>query len=482
MVMTVTAIFACSQNGCAQQTQTNPDEPENSGFQAIDAAGKRDPGTQRAADSGRTLEDWPTFLGPRGDGTSAETGIDPTRWDPVPPLLWSIELGTSYGAPAVVEEKLYQFDRHGDDERLTCYETATGKEIWQWNSRVSYSDSFGYNNGPRCSPVIDDDRVYVYGVAGQLSCVDRNSGKLVWTKDLAREYQFVQNFFGVASTPAVFEELLLVMVGGSPSESQGKTAYQLDQVRSDGTAIVAFNKQTGDEVYRVGDDLASYASLVVRNINGAPTGLAFLRSGLLGFDARSGIEKFTFPWRASKLESVNAALPVTDKGRIFLSECYEIGSVLLKLNENHLEVVWQDEGPWPPRDLSFRAHWSTPVLIDGFLYGCNGRNGPDTDFRCVKFDDGQVQWRDRNRKRGRTSVLVVDGYLIVLGEFGMLQLVKPDPSGFKVVREADLGRMTGPDRRPFLQSPCWAAPVLSRGKLYLRGSNRLACFQLIDLD
>src|SRR5690606_34600015 len=109
-----------------------------------------------------------------------ERGVDESLWQPVPPLLWSIDLGVSYGAPTISAGKLYQFDRYGDAERLTCYAAESGQKLWHWQTEVQYDDRFGYNNGPRCSAVVDGQLAYVYGVTGNLSCIDVDSGQQVW--------------------------------------------------------------------------------------------------------------------------------------------------------------------------------------------------------------------------------------------------------------------------------------------------------------
>ncbi|RMF44749.1 MAG: hypothetical protein D6753_01835 [Planctomycetota bacterium] len=424
----------------------------------------------------RAGEDWPRFRGPRTDGSSRERPLDPQRWDPHPPLLFTLDLGVSYGGPTIARGRLFQFCRYGDQERLTCYDAATGEPMWHRELPVRYDDMYGYNNGPRCSPVVDGDRVYTYGVAGQLTCYRVTDGDVLWTRDMNREYGVVQNFFGVASTPYVHGDLLLVMVGGSPPESQQVPNGRLDLVQPNGTAIVALNKTDGSEVYRVGDELASYSSVTVRSVAGRQMGLAFLRGGLLAWDPATGQELFHFPWRASKLESVNAAMPVTAGDTIFLSETYEIGSVLLQIAEGKPQVIWQDSGPL--RQHAFRAHWATPVLVGEYLYGCSGRNQPDADFRCIRFRDGQVQWTHRTHER--SSVLVVDGYLIVLGELGNLECLRPNPAQREVVAQVDLNAIADPaDGHPLLSAPCWAPPVLSHGRLYLRGRDKLICLDLI---
>ncbi len=424
-------------------------------------------------------EDWPAFLGPRGDGTSSETGVQPGLWKPHPPIKWTMKLGVSYGGPTIAKGRLLQFDRFGDAERLTCYNAETAAELWQAETTVEYEDMYGYNNGPRCSPIVDGDFVYTYGVTGQLTCWQLLNGKKLWQKDTLKEYGVVQNFFGVASTPYVFKDLLLVMIGGSPTASQFVPAGRLDQVKPNGSAVVAFNKLTGQEVYRVGNDLASYTSMTVRELNGKPTGLAFLRSGLLAWEPESGRELFQFPWRAKMMESVNAALPVTRGNQVLISEAYEIGSSLLAVGAGKPKPVWQDAGAL--RKHAFRAHWSTPVWVGDYLYGCSGRNQPDADFRCIRMSDGKLQWAERRHER--SSVLLVDGYLIVLGEYGRLELVKANPQKFDVVAAANLEQIADPsDQKSLLKYPCWAAPVLSHGLLYVRGADRLVCMELIPQE
>ena len=421
-------------------------------------------------------EDWPAFLGPRGDGTSSEAGVQPELWKPHPPIKWTMKLGVSYGGPTVAKGRLLQFDRFGDAERLTCFNAETAAELWQAETTVEYEDLYGYNNGPRCSPIVDGDFVYTYGVSGQLTCWQLANGKKLWQKDTLKEYGVVQNFFGVASTPYIYKDLLLVMIGGSPTASQLVPAGRLDQVKPNGSAVVAFNKLTGQEMYRVGNDLASYASMTVRELNGKPTGLAFLRSGLLAWEPETGKEVFQFPWRAKSMESVNAAMPVTQGNQLLISEGYEIGSSLLAVSQGKPKLVWQDSGSL--RKLAFRAHWSTPVWVGDFLYGCSGRNQPDADFRCIRMSDAKLQWAERRHER--SSLLLVDGYLIVLGEYGRLELVKTNPDKFDVVASANLNQISDQtDKQSLLEYPCWAAPVLSHGLLYVRGADRLICMELI---
>ena len=202
--------------------------------------------------------DWPGFLGPTGDGRSPETGI-PSAWPKSGPrLLWKVPIGSGYAPPSIANGLLYSFDRRGDSNRLTCRDAATGDEKWRYECPTEYVDQYGYDGGPRCCPVINDGRVYIFGAEGMLTCVDATNGQKVWQVDTAATFNVIQNFFGVASTPIVDGDRLIVAVGGSPPEPPPDDIRTL---KSNNSAIVAFEK-TSAILYRAGDDLASYSTQV----------------------------------------------------------------------------------------------------------------------------------------------------------------------------------------------------------------------------
>ncbi len=264
--------------------------------------------------------DWPAFLGPTADSKSTETGIL-TKWPADgPPLVWQLDLGSGYCMPAIAAGRLYQFDRSGDDARLRCLDSRTAKLLWTFTYPSAFQDLYGYDNGPRSAPVVNEGRVYIFGAEGMLHCLDAASGKQIWKVDTAADFGVIQNFFGVGSTPVIEGNLLLVQVGGSPPESKSAPPGQLDLVESNGTCIVAFDKKTGAVRYKLGDQLASYATPKLATIAGRRWCFVFARGGLLGFDPSAGKVDFFFPWRAGILESVNAADPVVVNDLVFISE------------------------------------------------------------------------------------------------------------------------------------------------------------------
>lgn len=423
--------------------------------------------------------DWPTFLGPTGDGKSTERAL--VSWPPEgPPIVWQKEIGTGYGIGSTSKGRYFHFDRAGRVARVLCFAAETGEELWRFEYSTNYRDMLGYNNGPRSSPVIDGNRVYAYGVEGILHCLRASDGEMLWRIDTSAKYGVVQNFFGVGSTPAVAGDLLICMVGGSPPGSPG--LYESGgRVDGNGSAIVAFDKFTGGEIYRVSDELASYSSPKIAVIEGRTWGFLFARGGLLGFQPASGKIEFHYPWRDRKLESVNASTPVVVGNEVFVSETYGIGSSLLAVKPGGYDIIWRDARN--RRAKSLLTHWNTPIYVDGYLYGCSGRNPPDADLRCLEWKTGKVQWVEQSAgaRRERSSLLYVDGHFVVLGEFGTLKLIRANPKEYDLVSEVVLQQPandpTAPPRR-LLKSPCWAAPILSHGLLYVRGDDRIVCLDV----
>ena len=338
-----------------------------------------------------------------------------------------------------------------------------------------YRDIYGYENGPRSTPTIAGDQLITFGVAGTLQSREKQTGKLQWSVDTNQTYGVVQNFFGVGSSPLIADDKVIVMIGGSPAEDAKIAPGQLDRVAPNGSAVVAFDLKTGKEIWKSGDDLASYSSPRTMKIGDRIAVLAFARDHLLAIDAATGKLLWKYGHRAKTLESVNAIIPIVVDDRVFISECYNVGSVLLKVTESDAKEIWKDPGG-NRRKQAMRTHWSTPVLIDDFLYGCSGRNGPDSDFRCVRFSTGEVQWKDD--RSIRSSVTRVGNHLVVLEERGVLHFMKADPTKLQITGEWELGKVDGD--RPAIRYPCWAAPIIVGKNMIVRGDKTVLCLQLVD--
>lgn len=418
-----------------------------------------------------SAQDWPSFLGPNRDGKSKFKAIS-TDWNNGGlPLLWSIETGEGYAIGSYSNGRYFHFDRIDDNARLVCFDANDGSEVWSFKYPTDYDDMYGFDGGPRSSPVVDENRVYIVGVEGMLYCLNANNGSEIWKSDTKTQFGVIQNFFGVGSTPIIYDDKLIVMVGGSPESSQSAPKGALNRVEPNGSAIVAFDKKTGDVLYKTGDDLASYASPVIRQIDGKDWCFAFCRNNLIGFDPDSGDIRFEFPWKAKKLESVNASCPVIFDNMVFISESYGLGSALLKIQGEEYELIWKDSG----RDKSLETHWNTPIEIDGYIYASHGQYRGSAELRCLDAKTGEVKWSEPGLQRA--SLTYVDDHFICLSENGQLALLKVDSEKFNLVTQFTPSEEQK-KQKELLKYPCWAAPIVADGKLFVLGQGRLFCFRL----
>jgi hypothetical protein len=268
------------------------------------------------------------------------------------------------------------------------------------------------------------------------------------------------------------------MIGGQPNSGvvglepeSGKMIWEsVGQKNWEGQPMFGWPGQAPVR-WQTWEKQASYSTPFAATINGQRQVLCLTRQGLVSLNPTNGAVNFSFWFRSRVNDSVNAMCPVVKDDLILISAAYyHIGSVLLRVKpDGHgVQEVW--------RTNSLEMHWSTPILVDGYLYGFSGRNEPDAHFRCVEFSTGKLMWdRDEHwpphsspqpEVFGRGSCLLAEGRLIVLGEGGLLGLVKPNPAKAQEICRWQV---------PQLHYPCWAAPVLSEKKLYVRSEDRLIC-------
>ena len=429
------------------------------------------PGNSDHALMAQRQGDWNSFLGARTNG-NAVNGPGRMDWTTsTPALLWQRESGRGLSAPSVAQGRVVYTERLGDVFRILCLEAATGRECWVAEGRAAYTDALGYDDGPRSTPAIHNGLVYCYSAEGTLHCLRLSDGRLVWSCDTAEQYGVKPNLYGVGSSPVVSENTLLVVVGGIAEN------YEKRQ-----PGIVAFDLQTGLEVYRVAGGRASYASIRTFVVDGKRLGVGFLREGLVIFDTRTGDVIARQPWAAGISGCVNAMTPVIYGNQIFISEAYGPGSCLTELLGNdesplQLQTIWQD--PPKSRQRSIRTHWATPIYHNGFLYGCSGRHSANGELRCIEWETGKVVWRKSLRQL--SSMCRVDDQLINLTEDGQLQLITLNSAycdAQRSFRPGVNGRNDPFGKDPLLKYPVWTAPVVSDTILYVRGKDRLAAFQL----
>jgi outer membrane protein assembly factor BamB len=413
------------------------------------------------------IGDWPTFLGPEHTGVSRETGLLETWPAGGPPVVWKMELGETYAAPSVVRDAAIVFHRVNkpDDtaeEVIERLDPATGRRAWRYGYPTSYRDQFGYNNGPRSAPTIDGGRVYTLGAEGRLTCVDLETGKLVWTRALHVEYfkEPRQNFFGVGVAPRIDGDAILLNIGDDRSG-----------------CITAIDKHSGKTLWRSGEDGASYCTAFCADVGGSRFAFFLTREGAVWCAVGDGFIRKRYPFRSRDRFSANAASPVVIGDKLLLSAAYDVGSALLAVDEKGYQELW--------RNTALGSHWATPIHHDGYLYGFDGRHEFEATLRCVRLSDGQVMWsRDGNERNAggevvstekgyeRGSMIRAQGKYVILTEKGRLVLAELTPKDCREISSAQvLGRH------------CWTAPVLSRGLLYLlQYDHRIDKATLLCLD
>lgn len=427
--------------------------------------------------AGATTHDWTQFLGPTHDLVSTESPLLAEFPDSGPTLIWEMETGAGYSAPAIQGDRLVYLHRMGDEEIVEALHPATGERFWSFSYPTDFSDRYGYSNGPRASPVIDDDRVYIYGAQAKLNCLRLSDGAVLWQRDILAEFEVPQDFFGVASTPLIEDDKLIVTIG-APG----------------GPTVAAFDKLTGALLWGAGEEWgAGYASPIPATVHGKRVIFVFAggesrppTGGLMLIDPQDGTIHSTFEWRSKTFESVNAASPVIVGNQVLVSATYRTGAALLNIAPDlTLSTAWILD--------DFDLHWTTAMEHEGHLYAFSGRNEPDASLTAVNIESGEIVWdevlewnetlqingspRELSLSPYRAFLLKVDGRFLVLGEQGQLLWLGLSPDGPKILSKATL----------FLSRQNWTPPVVSKGLLYVTqngrdfigGSNsRLLCYDL----
>ncbi|MSO35839.1 MAG: alcohol dehydrogenase [Acidobacteria bacterium] len=385
-------------------------------------------------------QDWPQILGPGRNGIYTGAAIVASFPKTGPPLVWKRDIGAGFAGPAVSAGKLVLFHRVNNRETVEAMDAATGKTVWTFDYATSYRDDFGFDEGPRAVPVIAGGRVFTHGADGWLHGLDFATGRKLWSVDTRRVFEAPKGYFGVATSPLVDGDRVMVNVGGKAG------------------GIVAFDAASGQTLWTSTSDEASYSAPVIADIAGQHTAVFFTRTGLVAVDPASGAVRYQYRWRARMAASVNAAAPIVVKDQIFLSASYGTGAVLLQVANNAVTPVWSG-------DESMSNHYSTSVYRDGYLYGFEGRQEFGQSLRCVELATGKVMWNVDGFGAG--TLLIAGGSLVIMRESGELALAPVSPKAFRFNARAQL-----------IPGVVRAYPALADGRFYVRNDRQLIAFDL----
>ncbi len=371
-------------------------------------------------------EDWYRFRGPRLDGVSSETAWTDDWPDGGPKIAWTASVGTGFSSVSVSAGRLYTIGNEGNVDTVYCLDAANGTEIWK-HSYSSPTDPNEFEGGPTSTPTVDGDQVYTLGRRGDLFCLDKASGEVRWSLNVADKAGVRVPAWGFAGSPLVCDERLIVNVGD---------------------AGMGVDKQTGELVWASADKDAGYSSPVPMPGSDPRRVVIGSARSYVCVDVESGLERWRQKWLTTF--GCNAADAIVSGDNVFLSSGYNRGSALLRILGDEPTIVWKNK--------EMQNQISSSLLIDGCLYGIHGDVASGAQLRCIEWASGEVKWTSDTVAPG--GLTAAGDRLIILGDSGELVVAPASPAGFEVT-----------SRYSVLDGKCWTTPVLSGGRIYCRAAD-----------
>jgi outer membrane protein assembly factor BamB len=397
-------------------------------------------------------DDWPQWRGPERTGVSKETGLLKEWPKDGPKLLWEQkEIGGGFSTPAVVGDRLYLMSNRDDEESAVALDVKGGKPAWSTKvGKVGKNMSPMQYPGTRSTPTADGDRLYILGSDGDLACLGRAKGDVVWAKNLKKDFDGKPGMWAYAESPLIDGDTLVCTPGGKEA------------------TMVALNKKDGSVIWKCAvkeGDPAGYSSAIVAQVGKVKQYVQFVQGGVIGVDAKTG--KLLWRYDHTKDQAANIPTPVFHDDCVFTST---------SRNGSGLNRIKVGDGAVSSEEVYFNETKLNSiggvVLVGGYLYGTNAKN----ELVCMDFKTGEVKWHDPCV--GAASVCYADGMLYVRSQGGtgfvketakpQVALVVATPDGYK-----EKGRFTQPDHG---DRPSWPHPVVANGRLYLRDQNVLLCY------
>jgi outer membrane protein assembly factor BamB len=400
--------------------------------------------------------DWPGYLGPKRDSTSVEKGLLRIWPKEGPKVLWTASVGIGYGGPAVSGGKVYLLDR--DDkvgDNLRCFNLSNGTELWSF----AYSAPGRFDHpGSRSTPIVDGDNAYTCGPLGDLYCINTNTHKPVWNKNIWKDFGGEGlPVWAITQNPLIYRNLLIV----APQTSQ--------------TGVVAYDKLTGELKWKSAalSGKVGYVSPSIVKVGGEDHLVMITASDGRGRTAKGGTVNGIDPLSGKVLWTYGnwqCPIPVPNAvdaggGRVLITGGYSAGSAMIKVEK-------KADGSYAVAELfktvEFGAHTQPPILYKDHFYAQYTINERSDGLVCMDMN-GQVKW-----KTGQTPAfnkggsILADGLLLSVDGNRMLYLIEPDPSGFKPLASAEL----------LEQGENWAPIALVDGKLLIRDQNHLKCLMV----
>jgi outer membrane protein assembly factor BamB len=394
--------------------------------------------------------DWPQWRGPHRDGHPAAGSPAISSLPKELRPLWKLPIGPGFSSPVIARGKLVYLDEQEGKEIAHSVDAATAKELWSAPIASSAGDEWG--TGPRCTPFIDGDRAYFQSMNGEFRCVDFADGRPKWGvafKD-----------YGINFSTKSAEGTAARRGNNGSGVIEGDYVYV--PVGAPGASVVCFDKMTGKEIWKSGDDEAAYSSFVIGTLSGVKQLVAFTAEALTGLDLKTGESLWRVPLKTGAKRHASTPVIVGDTVTV---NSQTIGLVCTRVTKNG--AAWSTSPLWVNKPLTINL--ATPVFVDGHFYSY----GPirTKDYVCVNAATGELKWTQSGFGIGKdqtdyASSIATGKNLLVLTYDGQLVLLAANPDKY-----TELGRVQ-------VCGKTWSHPALADGKLYVRDGRELKCFDL----
>lgn len=389
--------------------------------------------------------DWASWRGPRGDGTWHGPPLG-NRWpDAGLPVRWRKPIGGGYAGVSVAQRRVLTMDRPAGEqrERVQCRDARSGEMLWE-NAYEAVYEGLDYDSGPRAAAMIHDGRVYTLGAVGHLRCLDAATGKAIWVKDTVAELNAKRPVWGFSASPVIWKNLLIAHLGAEP-----------------GGCLVAFDHQSGQEVWRAGLDPAGYCTPILIELESGPQLVCWTPLHVMGIAPKSGQVLWSIPYEVKY--GVSIASPIFQENLLLVSGYWE-GTKAIRLGPDSRDAKLA----WTDRNL-LRGLMSQPLYRDGQVYLLDKFYG----LSCFELATGRKLWDDQKTMTPKgahpQATMVWTGHgdkALVLNSDGQLILARFNPDGYQELS------------RTKIIGPTWAHPAFSGRFIYARDDKELVCVEL----
>jgi outer membrane protein assembly factor BamB len=399
------------------------------------------------------------FMGPNRNGVVPAGNIDFGQFHKAS-VVWKIEVGEGWSGFVAANNACYTMRQVGDQESVICLDINSGSPKWEYRHKRRHDDPLG-GVGPRATPALSDGKLYCQGANGMLVCLDASSGELLWKQELDRllniplnagtttrgEAWQIENSncaWGRAGSPLIVDELVVVP-GGGPADGRHAT-------------LIAFDKRTGEKRWQGGTFPIGYSSPMLFELAGVRQVVYVSEADVLGIDPENGNVLWTFPWPGSSNSDASTSQPVrVSDNRLLNSKGYGAGAQVMELFREGEK--WATRKIWSnPRVLKTKL--TSVVIRDGFAYAIS-----DGILECADVETGERKWKAG--RFGHGQLLMVEDFLLVHSEDGVLRLVRANPEKYEPLEELET-----------VSGVCWNTICLYRNYLLVRSDLEAACIKL----